>query len=138
MNLLGNPGVHSCCHSSIHISSLIPLSLITGLSTVSSCVFSDLHSTARYLHSVDTQSAPFHIHTGQPPFGHSPRIRKWEPPVRKAAPPLGENPFLEAFCHLRVLAQKMLNVLRQQGPFRLGKAKTKSKVEQQNYFPGMS
>lgn len=52
-------------------------------------------------------------------------------------PPLGEKPFLEAFCHLRVLAQKMLNVLRQQGPFRLGKAKNKSKAEQ-NYFPGMS
>ena len=61
------------------------------------------------------------------PFSHSPWIRKWEPPFRKAAPPLGEKPFREAFCRLRVLAQKMLNLLLQQGLSRLGKAGNKTK-----------
>lgn len=72
----------------------------------------------------------FYTPAGWSPFPHSPWIRKWEPPIRKAAPPLGEKPFREAFCGLRVLAQKMLKLLRRQGLFRLGKARKKSKTKQ--------
>ena len=59
---------------------------------------------------------------------HSPWIRKWEPPLRKAAPPLGENPFGEALRHLGVLAQKTPKLLWQQELARLDKAdKSKTK-----------
>lgn len=64
------------------------------------------------------------------PFPHSPWVRKWEPPFRKAAPPLGEKPFGEAFCNLRVLAQKTLKPLRWQGLSGLGKAENKSATRQ--------
>lgn len=76
------------------------------------------------------------------PFPHSPRIRKWEPPVGKAAPPLGEKPFAETFRDLRVLAQKMLKLLGQQELSGLGKAENKSGTKKQNKtwdsFSGMS
>jgi hypothetical protein len=62
-------------------------------------------------------------------LSHSPRVWEREPPFRKATPPLGEKPFSEAFCYLRVLTQKMLNLLRQQGLSRLGEAEMKRKTE---------
>lgn len=66
------------------------------------------------------------------PFPHSPRIRKWEPPFGKAAPPLGEKRFSEAFRYLRVLAQEKLKFLRQQELSRLGKAEKQEKDTKQH------
>lgn len=46
---------------------------------------------------------------------HLPRVRKWEPPLRKAAPPLGEKALGEALCDFRVPTRETLNLRRQQG-----------------------
>ena len=71
---------------------------------------------------------PCHHTQTKCPFPHSPWIRKWEPPLRKAAPPLGEKPFGEALRHLGVLAQKTPKLLWQQELARLDKAdKSKTK-----------
>ena len=114
----------------------LSFSLIIGLSTVSTRVSFDLKGVLRSAGTVlgtvltSVWSAPFHMHTQtRAPF-HSPWISKREPPVRKAAPPLGKNPFCEAFCHLWVLAQKMLKLLRQQGLFGLDSEENKSNAKQ--------
>ena len=54
---------------------------------------------------------PFYHMLAKCPFPHSPWIRKWEPPFGKAAPPLGDKPFIEAFCYFRIPAQEMLKLL---------------------------
>lgn len=45
---------------------------------------------------------------------HLPWVRKREPPLRKAAPPLGENALGEALRDFRVLTREALNLCRQQ------------------------
>lgn len=81
---------------------------------------------------------PFYLTQTRCPFPHSPRIRKWEPPLGEAAPPLAEEPFGEALRRLGVLAQKMLKLRWQQEPARLGEADDESETERQNYLSGKS
>lgn len=68
---------------------------------------------------------------------HLPWVRKREPPLRKAAPPLGENALGEALCDFRVLTREALNLCRQQRLSCLSDTETKKTTISYHSFAGL-
>lgn len=67
---------------------------------------------------------------------HSPRVREGEPPLGKAALPLGKKLFGEAFRRLRVPAQEVLEVFSQQRLPRLGAKAKQARSSRYNFCSG--